>query len=339
MSQQNDLMDLTPTVRPVSPSDWDAVRRLHGRVACVYRSPSAWHWRYGDAQVGTPSSTGVLALAANRQVAAFVGGHYRWAWSGGQRVQVLVLHDRFGPVRQTIEAHAFDETLLSRCYDKLFERSHGLENPTAALSFDPYAIDSDPSGSNIHAADIVWRVCNLSPLGDAPGCTCLVRPTDFSEPGWDQLCQAAAGSSVTSLLKDRAYLAWRFVRHQGEGASEHNPYWRFAFWSAGSSGPLGVLVLRPGENGVAMLVDAIWPEHLQVLRDGMRQVADFLMARGVRSIRTAVTAANPGLAYLHSLGFTATQALQTEPRTVQIDGEGVLPGAPWSVTLGDSLLY
>jgi hypothetical protein len=59
----------------------------------------------------------------------------------------------------------------------------------------------------------------------------------------------------------------------------------------------------------------------------------------VRTIRAALTAANPGLAYLHSLGFTASEALRTEPNRVQIGFDGVLPDAPWSIALGDSLLY
>ena len=97
MFQPNDLMESAPKIRLLNPSDWEAVRRLHGRVASVYRSPAAWHWRYADAHDGTPASTGVLAIAANHQLVAFVGGRYRWAWSNGQRAQVLVVHDRLGP--------------------------------------------------------------------------------------------------------------------------------------------------------------------------------------------------------------------------------------------------
>lgn len=339
MSQPNDLMQSASKIRPIGLSDWEAVRRFHGSVASVYRSPEAWRWRYADTQDGTPASTGVLAISANHQVAAFVGGRYRWAWSNGKRAQVLVVHDRLGPARKTVDAGAAQETGLFTCDDKLRELIRRPADSTTLLRFESDTNDGASASSNAHAAGVLWRVCSVSPLGDAPGCTCLVRPTDFVEPGWEQLCQPGAGSAVTSLLKDRAYLAWRYVRHPGEGASAHNPYWRFAFWSAGSSDPLGCVVLRPGERGVAMLVDAIWPQHVQVLRDGMRQVADFLTAKGIRVIRAGVTAGNPGLAYLHSLGFTASEALRTEPKRVQICVDAVFPGAPWSITLGDSLLY
>ena len=339
MFQPNDLMESAPKIRLLNPSDWEAVRRLHGRVASVYRSPAAWHWRYADAHDGTPASTGVLAIAANHQLVAFVGGRYRWAWSNGQRAQVLVVHDRLGPARQAVNADAVEETLLSRCNYELRELSHGTADSAALLRFESGANDGASASSNTHAVDILWRVCSVSPLVEPPGCSCVVRPTDFIEPGWDTQCQSQVGHAVTSLLKDRAYLAWRYVGHPGEGVSSSNPYWRFAFWSAGSSAPLGCVVLRPGESGAAMLVDAIWPQHVQVLRDGMRQVADFLTTRGVRTIRAAVTAANPGLAYLHSLGFTASEALRTEPKRVQIGFNGALPDASWSIALGDSLLY
>jgi hypothetical protein len=124
-----------------------------------------------------------------------------------------------------------------------------LQTPAALLRFESGANDGASASSNTHAVDILWRVCSVSPLVEPPGCSCVVRPTDFIEPGWDTLCQSQVGHAVTSLLKNSAYLAWRYVGHPGEGVSSSNPYWRFAFWSAGSSDPLGCVVLRPGESG------------------------------------------------------------------------------------------
>lgn len=339
MSQPNNMTESASNIRLLSLSDWDAVRRLHGRVESVYRSPVAWHWRYAAVQDGTPASTGVLATATDHQLVAFVGGRYRWAWSNGQRAQALVVHDRLALAQYALKADAAEESLRSICEGESLERCQRPAGTMALLRFDSQANSGASVGGDTQVTDLLWRGCSVLPQGDAPGCTCLVRPTDFVEPGWDRLCQSGAVNTVASLLKDRAYLAWRFVRHPGEGASAHNPYWRFAFWSAGSPDPLGCVVLRPSESGVAMLVDAIWPQNLQVMRDGMRQIAASLTTKGVRTIRTAVTAGNPGLDYLHSLGFTASDARRTEPQWVQIGVDGVLPGRPWSITLGDSLLY
>lgn len=336
MFRPPEAMTSALNIRPAIAADWHAIEALHAHRARVNRSPQAWHWRYGDGSQPAPERLGVVAWADDTQLMAFASGRFYPAWAQGVQQLTFVLHDRIVRVSAPGAAATASDNLLDACDAALRKLSHLQVALCVSFVAEPVPPSNERVGSN---SELVWCECTIAAQAELPGCTCLVLPTQFMEPGWDALWVARSKTVSASMVRDQRYLAWRFGRCPVEGGPSGGGYWSFAFWSISSANPLGYVVLRPGVAGVATMVDAVWPQQTQALRDGMRQVAAFLTERGITTIRTAMTTASPEFAYLGSLGFTPLRTKSSERIFVRLLDGGGTQAAQWSVSLADSLLY
>lgn len=289
-------------LRPLVSTDWPAVEAgfTHSFTDC--RPPAIWDWRFQrQSPVITLSQghSGMVVTDEDAEVAAFVGASHHRGWLYGQEIPLRRASDHFthprwraqlsgrrGLFLQTETAY-LTECLASGslCLGIGLARRVRLGHLGGGLSH-PYA-----SGE--------WWRAGLTPP-EQPGRSVQVRATDFRDSGWDELWQERRQQQRAGLIRDGAFLRWRFDDRQGR------PYWRFALHHWLSDTPLGYVILTaagPAQPQRAMLVDAVLPADLQQGRDAWGQISLWLQRRGVSEVITYAAPANPDYPRWPGLGF------------------------------------
>jgi hypothetical protein len=290
------------TLRPLTVPDWPAVEASFTHSFTDCRPGSIWDWRFQRQLPTTPEQgySGMVVTDNGPEVAAFVGASHHRGWLYGQEIPLRRASDHFthpgwraqlsgrrGLFLQT-EAAYLNDCLASGslCLGIGLERRVRLGHLGGGLSH-PYA-----SGE--------WWRSRLTPP-EQPGRSVLLAATDFADTAiWDALWQERRQTQRAGLIRDGAFLRWRFDDRQGR------PYWRFALRHWFSPTPLGYLVLTaagPRQPHQAMLVDAVLPTDPQLARDAWAQLGLWLKARGIDEVLTYTAPACPEYPLWPALGF------------------------------------
>lgn len=291
-----------PVLMPrwMTAADWPAVEAGFAHSFRDCRAGPVWDWRYRRAD---PAAwCGVVAPAPDGGIAAFVAGTRQRAWVRGRAATVVVCGDNY-------TAPAWRSAASGR---------NGLFARAAHLFFDAQPDDvaacvgvanarrvrlTERLGINRTCATAQWHLWTPTPEA-SHGLSCLVQACDFAAAGaeWDRLWEARQAVQRAGLVRDRAFLSWRFdARHGRE-------YWRFALRSVFAPDALGYLVLTPYGADGAVLVDAVLPPQLQVARDAWGQIAAWLARRGVGRVWTLASVACPEAILLPAMGFRPAAA-------------------------------
>ncbi|MDD2610183.1 MAG: hypothetical protein PHX60_10935 [Giesbergeria sp.] len=324
--------------RAMTEADWPAVQAGFMHSFLDHRAPAIWAWRY---QLHLPGQSGWIAAisqANDGTLAAFVGASVHRCWIHGQELPLLLVRDhyshplwrgRVGAARQgplvmaakTFHAMA-DANAVALAVGIGLDRTTRLEHLLGLCSL-------YQNGS--------WWQLTL-PAAHKPnyGHAVQVLATDFSEPIWNDFWAERRQGLKAALVRDQAFLAWRFADRQGRC------YWRFALWSVLSAVPVGFVVLTPTDAGQAVLVDIMLPEQPQAVRDAWNPIVQWLQARGISQVRTFLGKACPAYAWLARWGFVPLEAplpVQAVYRSYSALPEGIDLNQDYAFTLADSDLY
>lgn len=328
------MTDIAPMVpRPLTESDWPAVEAAFAHSFRDCRLPTVWQWRYrrksGDWFAWVVS-------APDGRIAAFVGGSLHRGWVYGEETTFILGRDGFthpswrGQVsgRRGLFSRT-EQEFLSACASRgsiylgfVVDRK---------LKLDELVLGRDCA---YHSGN--WYRLRLPPTTITSGCSALVRPADFRDACWDGFWEQRKSLVRCALIRDAAFLTWRFDAHQGRN------YWCFALTAVHSAVPLGYIVLTPSDAGQAVLVDAALVCPLQAARDGWLQIAEWLRRHGIREVITFFGAGCPEQAFLPLLGFSVcAPPLPTAPAYWLMD-ETLSPEdfeRDYAFTLADSDLF
>ncbi len=339
------------TVTLAGPQDWPVVIAALGQLADVYQTPLAWQWQCpqpgplpGHEAVDAATfvhSHCALAHGEGGELLALVFGQVQRAWVNGEVQAVFVVGLRLCRSRTRLGLPVEGEALLNACEAHVWRALAGrvaLVIAWHAVGWPGCSVHVAPTGGDQRLIALPWQQCAITAMEDPPGGTCVAKPTVFAEPGWDSLWEQRRAALPAALVRDQRALAWRYG---GPAAITRKAPWCFGFWSAASRTPLGYVVLQSQvqERGVAVLLDAVFPTQNQMLRDGMRQVADFLVGRGIDRIRTAFSKDAPEARCLPGLGFNAVPLADQTEVTCWLGP--TQPGSPahWSLSLADVPVY
>ena len=323
----------SPLTRPMTAADWPAVEAgfAHSFLDC--RAPAIWDWRFQQHLPAQSGWRGWITEMPNGDVAAFIGGSVHRGWLHAQDATFILARDNYSHPRWRSQAGGARHGLFARTEQAFHAACAADSSLCLGIGLDRRVkLDSLLGISTPYTRGQWWRaaLAAIEPLG----CSCLALPTHFSESTWNHLWRQRRTQLTMSLVRDQAFLAWRFDERQGQ------TYWRFGLWSVTSSTPLGYLVITPLEAGRAVLVDCVLPEQPEAIRDGMRQINAWLVERGIRQLETFLGRACPEQVYLPMLGFQqCTPPLPVMPAYRIYSGLAEDFEQHYAFTLADSDLY
>jgi hypothetical protein len=284
-------------------ADWPAVEAGYAHSFMDCRAPQVWDWRYQRQVPQQAGWVGWITQAPDGAVAAFIGGSVHRGWVHGAEHPFILARDSFSHPRWRAQAGArrgpFTRT----------EAAFNLACDTEAAICLGFALDrrvrlGTLAGACRPYAQGQWWQAPLTSQIEPVECVCQALGTDFSESVWDALWHQRRGRIRMGLVRDQAFLSWRFDARQGR------TYWRLGLWSVTSPTPLGYVVITPTQPGTAMMVDCALPDSPAALRDGLRQISHWLTQRGVMRLDTFCGAACPEAPLLPLLGFVPAPAPQ-----------------------------
>jgi hypothetical protein len=138
------------------------------------------------------------------------------------------------------------------------------------------------------------------------------------------------------LVRDRAFLSWRFDPRQGK------TYHRIALRTATSPLPLGYIVLRQHSATDMVWVDSILPDQPEQLRDAWGLLGAWLHRQGIGRLLTYTTPGCPEYALFQGFGWqTCESPLPVLPGfrlyDPQLSPQEMMQS--YAFTLGDSDLF
>ncbi len=333
-----ELLFADGVARAMTAADWPAVQAGFMHSFLDHRAPAIWAWRYQQHLPGHSGWQAAISQASDGAVAAFVGASVHRCWIQGQELPLLLARDhyshpfwrgRVGTARQgplmlaeQIFHTAADANAVALAVGIGLERRARLEHLLGLCS--------------LYQGGRWWQL--TLPVGHQPeyGHAVQVVRTDFVEAGWNDFWVERRQGIKAALVRDQAFLAWRFDDRQGRC------YWRFALWSVLSDAPVGFVVLTPTAAGQAILVDIMLPEQPQAIRDAWNQITQWLQARGISQVTTFLGKACPAYSWLARWGFVPLEAplpVQAVYRSYRALPAGIDLDQDYAFTLADSDLY
>lgn len=293
------MTDTVLAPRWMEAADWSAVEAGYAHSFRDCRATGVWDWRFQRVPPAHAGWRGAVAVAPDGSIAAFVGGSCHRAWIHGRAATIMVGRDNYTAPAWRASASGRNG-LFARTARLFFEGMPpdvaacvGIANARRVRLTERLGINHAYAGGGWY----LWTAAS----GTSSGLACRVTPCNFSAPesgdGWDRLWQRRQLLQRAGLVRDRAFLSWRFDPRHGR------EYWSFALHSLAQPDPLGYLVLTPHGSDAAILVDAVLPLQPQVARDAWGQIAAWLAQRGISSVRTFMGAACPEAALLPGMGF------------------------------------
>jgi hypothetical protein len=318
-------------VRPCTPDDVDALLALHRAGFVAQWDQALWRWRFVDNPSGHMEITGAFT-PDGRCLAAFAGiplpcrytGEAGAVQAGGDVVVLPELRRSFAGAQ--LLAHV-GEFWFQRAGDQFRRMVFGCPEPPLLRTV-VRRLRCEVFG------DVAFLVREL-PTSAAPATAAQPPPQPLAQlpDDVDALWQRCAGELHTAIVRDRAYLSWRYVRH---------PRVRYAFLAVRADrGPLrGLCVVRDGgyHDAVFSLVDWLVPradrEAERQLLDGAEQLA---RAHGRRFLLAMFSPASVELQRFqadHGFHLRVTPHQQVfRPYAAGIDRQFLFEN--WHQTMGD----
>lgn len=325
-------------VRTMTESDWPAVQAGFMHSFVDHRTPAVWAWRY---QQHLPDQAGwcaTISQAPEGSVAAFVGASVHRCWLQGQEWPLCLARDHYShPLWRGRVGTARQGPLVAAA--QIFHTNADASAVAIAVGIGlerRVRLESLLGLCSLYQGGNWWHLTLSATHKPEHGYAVQVVSTHFAEPVWDALWTERRQSLQAALVRDQAFLAWRFDDRQGRC------YWRFALWSVLSAVPLGFVVLTPTAAGQAVLVDLMLPEQPQAVRDAWNQIIQWLQGHGICQVSTFLGQACPAYPWLARWGFVPTEPplpVQAVYRSYSAVPDGIDFDRDYAFTLADSDLY
>lgn len=281
--------------RAVTHADWPRVQAgfAHSFLNC--HTPETWAWKFRTHD--DRGWRGWIAQEKSTQaVVAFLGGSVHSAQLGDKSAPIVLPSDSYSHPNWRSGGKRSPYIVNETAF-------HTHQRGFAALSVG-FGLDRRMQLAfrlqrNSHPFEGGAWMQFLPTSGFPPhGCSIQLTSTDFTGSEWNALWQQRSRQKVWGLIRDQAFLSWRFDARQG------HRYHRFAIRSATSAVPLGYVVLRLIGAGNAVLVDSVFPTALQQQRDTWNGLTAWLNQRGIKRVITFISRACPELQSLKDFGWT-----------------------------------
>jgi GNAT superfamily N-acetyltransferase len=335
-------------VRPFQPEDLTELVDLHNRVFRTQTDAPTWYWKHHSRD--STSDWVWVATAGGKIIGQYAGIPVTF-WQEGQNLPAILVVDavvapefrRQGVLTELVtHAHkAWKQMGMNFAY--------GLPNQQwgsrlQALGFEPYssmvwqALALKPTAiffrkveiaiSSVPWIDSVWAgLWNKK----VPESEIEVGPIETVDPGLNQYWQDFKAQVGTSLLRDAAWLEWRYFQHPGL---------KYVFLLARRSGrPAGYLVYRLDDvpiGRVGYLVEcSAYPEDRETPRVLLRYFLEELKAAGAVSAHALTMPGSSLHRRLRKLGFLFSSGV-FDFRIVRL-ADTFSAGSPlsWTVQGGD----
>lgn len=324
------------TVRAMQDADWPLVQAGFAHSFWDCHPPSVWNWRY-QRHWHSHTRQGWRAWLAQAhgqdRVIAWQAASVHRGWGAGQECTILLPRDNFThpdwrsggrrspyvQVETAFHQHQMGDAALSLGF--------GLDR-RLKLAF--LSGNATPFGSG------QWMQATVEPAMRHQGHSVQLGLTQFQEAEWDALWQQRRTQVAWSLVRDQAFLSWRFDARQGK------TYHRIALRAATSPVPLGYIVLNHRSPTETVWVDSILPVHPEQLRDTWGLLCAWLHRQGIRRLLTYTTPGCPEYALFQGLGWhTCAPPLPVLPgfRLYQPDLSAQHMMQQYAFTLADSDLF
>lgn len=284
------------TVREMSHVDWPRVQAGFAHSVLDCHTPETWTWKFGT---DTPNGWRAwVACHPEDGVIAFLGATAQRAQLKGIAVTTLHCSDTFTHPRW----HSCGQHAPHVHIETAFQ-AH--QQGFAALSLD-FGLDSRMklgflSGNLLPFHGGTWLQSLVRSSAARPGDSVQLDITHFESPEWTGLWAQRGHHMRWSLVRDHAFLAWRFDPRQGRA------YHCFALRSATTPLPLGYVVVRLIGSAQAVLIDCVLPPQLQQVRDAWGLLGLWLGRQGIQRVITYMADACPEQRALRQLGWSPCQ--------------------------------
>jgi hypothetical protein len=289
--------DLVP--RWMTADDWPAVEAGFAHSFRDCRASPVWDWRFRRSD--SSGWRGVVVNAPDGSIAAFVGGTCLPAWVNGRAATIILSGDNYSAPSWRGMATGRNG-LFARAARLFFDALPGDVAACVGVANARRVRLTERLGVNRACESAHWYRWVPSTGAGNTGLSCVTMPCDFATcvAEWDQLWEKRRAVQRAGLIRNGAFLIWRFAARQGR------EYWCFALRSIFSPGAMGYIVLTPYGEDAAILVDSVLPPQPQAARDAWGQVAAWLLRRGIVRVSTLMSAACPEIALASALGFQPT---------------------------------
>lgn len=291
------------SVREMTDDDWPLVQAgfAHSYMDC--HAPATWDWRFQRHLPAAQGWRGWLAQATEPgqgpDTVAWVAAGVHAGWLRHRPHTILLPRDNYSHPQWRSGGKRSPYVQVETAF-------HAHQTGFAALSLG-FGLDrrirlAFLSGIAQPFEGGQWMQAPVSARTPHQGCSVQLGLTCFDTPEWDALWLQRREKVGWSLVRDQAFLSWRFDPRQGR------TYHRLAVRSATSPVPLGYLVWQLRSPTEAVLVDSILPTAPQQLRDTWGLVSTWLHRQGVRQALTFVARGCPEWPGLHALGWAPCPA-------------------------------
>jgi hypothetical protein len=322
------------TPRPMTQADWPPVQAAFAHSFTDCRPPSVWEWRYAHASEGW---LGSVCPSQNGQIASFVGGARHKAWLWGKESELVVGQDSFSHPSFRAQASGrrglFIRTeihFFAQCAQSGIALYLGFELERKLKLGEILGTHQRYEGGQ-------WWQMELGPSPRPPSAFAVwLDKADFSHPHWDAFWKQRQQHIQASLVRDSAFLSWRFDPRQGQ------TYACFAIRRISEPAPIGYMVFAVPASGPTVLVDAVFPEAPQASRAAWEQAAFWLSQKGIRRVITFFGVGCPEAAHLPFLGFAPCESPMPTAPAFHVMNPHISAEAfqkSYAFTLADSDLY
>lgn len=321
------------TPRLMTQADWPAIQAAFAHSFTDCRPPSVWEWRY---PLSNKNPYAFVCDDLHETIITFIGSSCHKAWLWGNPAQVLVGRDNFShPAFRALTTGrrgVFIRTemdFLSFCKNRVdlylgFEIERKLKL-------------GEILGTHQRYEGGQWWQMDLGPSPRPPSAfTVWLDKADFSHPHWDAFWKRRQRHIQASLVRDSAFLSWRFDPRQGR------TYACFAIHRISEPVPIGYMVFSVPESGPTVLVDAVFPEAPQASRAAWEQASFWLSQKGIRRVITFFGVGCPEAAHLPFLGFAPCESPMPTAPAFHVMNPHISEEAfqkSYAFTLADSDLY
>lgn len=285
------------TIRAMTDADWPLVQAGFAHSFWDAHPPSVWDWRYQrhrhtDAH---PGWCGCLAQDDRHgRVIAWLGAGIHRAWGDGQAQTVLLPSDSFSHPDWRNGGKRSPYVQVETAFHR---RQMGHAAWSVGFGLDRRMKLAFLSGNALPLNSGQWMHAQVPPAIDHQGAHVQLGLTQFDTAEWDALWQQRRRQVAWSLVRDQAFLSWRFDPRQGKH------YQRIAVRTATSPVPLGYIVLLPRSATESVWIDSVLPQRPEQWRDLWGLLCAWLHRQGVRRLLTYVTPACPEYPLFQGLGW------------------------------------
>jgi hypothetical protein len=290
------------TVRAMLDADWPLVQAGFAHSFWDCHPPSVWNWRYQRHlhQGSREGWRGWLAQEHQRgEVIAWLAAGVHKGWGAGQTQTVLLPSDSFSRPEWRSGGKRSPYVQVETAFHQ-----HQVGHAAISLGFglDRRMKLAFLSGNALPFSSGQWMQAHIDPNMRHQGSSVMLELTQFEGSQWDALWQQRREKVAWSLVRDQAFLSWRFHPRQGKA------YHRIAIKAATSPVPLGYVVLHHRSPTETVWVDSILPTQPEQLRDMWGLLCAWLHRQGMRRFLTYVTPGCPEYALFHGFGWQPCEA-------------------------------